>query len=162
MAGKSVDEIQSSDEFGTVSAFSALSPPATIARAALDAIVAHAREAGPAECCGLLLGTASSIAEAARTKNIADDPGSRFVVDPKDHIDGRRSARKRGLEVVGFYHSHPRSPAVPSATDCAEAAYPGHVYLIVSLWREPPEVGLFRLDRASAGNFLRLPFVTVG
>ena len=132
-----------------------------VARIALDTILAHAREAAPAECCGLLLGTASSVVEAARAKNIADDPSARFVIDPKDHLDGRRGARTRGLEVVGFYHSHPRSPAVPSATDRAEATYPGYLYLIVSLAHEPPEVGLFSLERADAGNFLHLPFVTV-
>jgi len=132
-----------------------------VARAALDAIVTHAREAAPAECCGLLLGTRSAIAEAAPTKNVADVPRSRFVIDPKDHIEGRRDARRRGLEVVGFYHSHPRSAAVPSASDRAEASYPGHLYLIVSLAVEPPDIGLFSLDGAENGNFLRLPFVTV-
>jgi proteasome lid subunit RPN8/RPN11 len=133
-----------------------------IPRSVLDSIVAHAREEAPAECCGILLGTASAIAEAARTKNIADDPDSRFVIDPKDPIDGRRSARTRGLEVVGFYHSHPRSPAEPSATDRAEAAYPGHVYLIVSLAAEPPDVAVYRLDGSGEGPFRRLPFVTIG
>src|SRR4051812_32287507 len=91
-----------------------------IAHDAVDAIVAHAREAAPAECCGLLLGSPASIVEAARTRNIATDSTSRFLIDPKDHIDGRREARRRSLEVVGFYHSHPRSPAVPSARDRAE------------------------------------------
>ena len=133
-----------------------------VARAAIDAIVAHAREAAPAECCGLLLGTASTVAEAARMTNIADDPGSRFVIDPKDHIDGRRRARTRGHEVVGFYHSHPLSPARPSPADLAEAAYPGHLYVIVSLVDEPPDVRLFQLDEGAGRNFLRLPFVTVG
>jgi len=132
-----------------------------VARAALDAIVTHAREAAPAECCGLLLGTRSAIAEAAPAKNVADVPRSRFVIDPKDHIEGRRDARRRGLEVVGFYHSHPRSAAVPSAADRAEASYPGHLYLIVSLAVEPPDIGLFSLDGTENGNFLRLPFVTV-
>jgi proteasome lid subunit RPN8/RPN11 len=65
-------------------------------------------------------------------------------MDPKDHIDGRRDARRRGLAVVGFYHSHPRSPAEPSATDLSEASYPDHLYLIVSLAAEPPDVAVFR------------------
>ena len=129
---------------------------------ALETIVAHAREAAPAECCGLLLGRDGAVVEAVRTRNVADDPLSRFVIDPKDHIDHRRDARRRGLDVAGFYHSHPRSPASPSATDGAEASYPDHLYLIVSLAQEPPDVGLFRLDRGDRGNFLRLPFVTVG
>ena len=124
--------------------------------------MAHAREESPNECCGVLLGTASSIAEAARTRNISDRPRSRFLVDPKDHIDLLRSARARGLEVLGFYHSHPASPAVPSPTDLAEATYPGHLYLIVGLAAEPPDVAIYRLDDSDGGNFLRLSVVTVG
>ena len=122
-------------------------------------IVRHAREAAPAECCGLLLGHAVEITEAVRTRNVADQAQSRFVIDPKDHIDGRRDARRRGLEVIGFYHSHPCSPASPSETDRAEAAYPDHLYLIVSLAGAAPDIAMFRLDR---GNFHRLSFVTVG
>ena len=132
-----------------------------VARAALESIVAHAREATPAECCGLLLGGPAGVVEAVRTRNIADDPSARFEIDPKDHIDGRREARRRGLEVIGFYHSHPGSPAVPSETDRAEASYPDHLYLIVSLAGDPPDVALFRLDDGDGRNFLRLPFVTV-
>jgi proteasome lid subunit RPN8/RPN11 len=133
-----------------------------VARVALDTIVAHAREEAPAECCGLLLGAGRSIADAARARNAAGDPRSRFVIDPKDHIDLRREARSRGLDVLGFYHSHPRSSAGPSPTDLAEASYPGHLYLIVSLAAEPPEVGIYRLDAGGGGNFLHLPFVTDG
>jgi proteasome lid subunit RPN8/RPN11 len=128
-------------------------------RGALDTIVAHAREAAPAECCGLLLGHAAELIEAVRTRNVAGQDRSRFVIDPKDHIDGRRDARRRGLEVIGFYHSHPCSPASPSKTDRAEASYPGHLYLIVSLAGAAPDIAMFRLDQ---GDFHRLSFVTVG
>lgn len=126
-----------------------------ITREAADAIVAHAREVAPAECCGLLFGSPASIVEAVRTRNIAADPATRFLIDPKDHIDGRREARRRSLEVVGFYHSHPLSPATPSARDRTEAGYPDDLYLIVSLLAEPPEIRVFR-------NFIPVPFVTVG
>ena len=129
-----------------------------ISRASIDLIVAHAREAAPAECCGLLLGRAGEIVEAVRTRNLAERPATRFLIDPKDHIDGRRDARRRGLDVVGFYHSHPYSPAEPSDTDRAEASYPDHLYLIVSLASDPPAVSVFALER---GNFRALPLVTV-
>ncbi|HKB13589.1 MAG TPA: M67 family metallopeptidase [Vicinamibacterales bacterium] len=125
----------------------------------LDDIVEHARRTAPAECCGLLLGELSDIVEAVPADNIADDPVQRFLIEPKDHIHGRRRARERGLAVVGFYHSHPASPAEPSPTDVAEAAYPDHVYLIVSLVADAPEVALFRFE---GGNFHRLAFVRVG
>jgi proteasome lid subunit RPN8/RPN11 len=140
---------------------SGFSRTVTIARAALDAVVAHARETAPAECCGLLLGRDGLVVEAIPTVNVAEDREARFVIDPKGHIDGRREARRRGLAVTGFYHSHPRSAARPSATDRAEASYPDHLYLIVSLAHEPPEVGLFSLAATDSGNFVGLPFVTV-
>jgi proteasome lid subunit RPN8/RPN11 len=125
-----------------------------IGRRAHDDIVDHARETAPAECCGLLIGTAESIVEAARTANLASDP-NRFEMDPGDHIRARREARTRGLDVLGFYHSHPRSPAVPSARDRAEAWYPGYLYLIVNVRAEPAEVRLYRLD---ADGFVEVPW----
>ena len=131
----------------------------TLARDARAAVVAHARAAAPNECCGLLLGLGEDIVEAVRTRNIADDAAKRFLIDPADHVAGRRDARQRGLDVVGFYHSHPASPPEPSARDLAEFTYPGHLYAIVSLRAEPAEVSLFRFDE---GNFRRVSFVTVG
>jgi proteasome lid subunit RPN8/RPN11 len=117
---------------------------ANLDRRAHDDIVAHAREAAPAECCGLLIGAGESVIEAARTNNLASDP-NRFEMDPGDHIRARREARTRGLDVLGFYHSHPRSPATPSTSDRAEAWYPDYLYLIVSVRAEQPEVRLYRL-----------------
>src|SRR5262245_33722360 len=107
--------------------------PFRIAQTALAAVYAHARSVQPAECCGLLIGDGSQrIFEAVRAGNLAERP-TRFLIDPKDHIAAMRHARGRGLEVLGFYHSHPSSPAWPSPTDVAEAAYPDAVHLIVSL-----------------------------
>jgi proteasome lid subunit RPN8/RPN11 len=133
--------------------------PAAMRAAALDAVVRHARERSPQECCGLLLGRGVEIVEAVRARNIADDPVRRFLIDPRDHIAARRTARRSGVDLIGFYHSHPSSPAEPSATDLEELTYPGHLYLIVSLRAEPAELGLFLLD---VGNFRRVDFVTVG
>ena len=131
----------------------------TLARDVRDAVVAHAREEAPRECCGLLVGRGSDVVDAVRARNIADEPATRFLIDPEDHFAGRRSARARGLEVVGFYHSHPGSPPEPSERDIAEFSYPGHLYLIVSLSSEPAEIGLFRFD---SGRFHRVSFVTAG
>ena len=116
-----------------------------VRRAALDAVVSHALETAPSECCGVLLGAEGIVVEARRARNLATDV-NRFLIDPKDHIDARRDARPRHLDVVGFYHSHPHSAAVPSPTDLAEASYPGHLYLIVSLAGEEPQARLYRLE----------------
>jgi proteasome lid subunit RPN8/RPN11 len=128
-----------------------------IRQAALEAIVAHAREDAPVECCGLLVGRGSSIEKAVRARNLSTSP-TRFLIDPKDHIDARRAARALGVEVLGFYHSHPRSPAVPSPTDVAEAAFPEAVHLIVSLLDGGADARLFRIDGSSV---VELPLISV-
>ena len=122
-------------------------------------MVRHARACAPDEGCGLLLGRDGEIVEAVRARNVAGDPATRFLIDPGDHFAAIRTARARGLAVVGFYHSHPRTAPEPSVRDRDEFTYPGHLYAIVSLRVEPAEVSLFRFD---AGNFQRVSFVTVG
>jgi len=122
----------------------------------VDEVAAHARETLPAECCGVLLGTDSEVVEAVRARNLAEDP-SRYRLDPEAHFNARRAARQRGLDVVGFYHSHPHSEPEPSLTDLSEAAYPGHLYLIV---RPLPEGAKVRVFRFEEGRFLELGFVT--
>lgn len=99
------------------------------------------------ECCGVLLGHGDEVVGGVRTRNLSPDP-NRFLIDPEDHIRARRDGRAQGLDVVGFYHSHPHSPAVPSETDRVEAAYPGSLYVIVSLLGVP-EVRAFRLGASS-------------
>ena len=99
----------------------------------------------------MLIGCDASIDEAVRAKNIAESP-TRFLIEPKDHIDAMRTARSRGLEVLGFYHSHPHSPAWPSPTDVAEATYPEAVHLIVSLEEGAADARLFRIERGSASE----------
>lgn len=126
-----------------------------VARGALEEVVEHARAAYPAECCGVLVGTDSDIVDAVRTRNLADHP-HRFLIDPRDHIEARRDARRRGLRIVGFYHSHPDAPAAPSAVDRAEASYAEHFYLIVSVASGRADATLFRL---TDGDFVETPMV---
>lgn len=121
-----------------------------------EAIVAHARAEAPNECCGLLIGSGDRIDDAVPARNIAEHPATRFLINPKDHLEALREARRRGLDVIGFYHSHPHSAATPSATDRAELSYGNCLYAIAGLSEEPPEVRLFRhVD----GNFLPIGFV---
>ena len=132
-------------------------PRFRIRREALEAVVAHARAEAPAKCCGMLMGRGAAIDEVVRAKNIAAGP-ARFLIDPKDHIDARRAARGRGLEVLGFYHSHTQSAAWPSPTDVSEATYPEAVHLVVSLQQDPADARLFRIERGSA---VEVPFRAV-
>ena len=122
----------------------------TIYKETLDAIIAHAREAAPLECCGLLIGSDTRIESVHRSRNIDPSP-TRFLIDPDDHFAAIRAARADGRAVVGVYHSHPSTPAQPSASDVNEAFYAEYAYVIVSLASDPPDVRVFRL---AGGGFI--------
>jgi proteasome lid subunit RPN8/RPN11 len=120
--------------------------------AALADMFKHAREEAPRECCGLLVGSGDSVVRNVRAANL-DAAATRYSIDPVDHFKAIRGARADGLEVVGAYHSHPASAAVPSATDIAEATSGAEfVYLIVSLVDE--DVRAYRIDEGTA---VRIP-----
>ena len=120
----------------------------TIVQRVLDDVSAHADEEAPRECCGVLIGRPDVILESARALNLADGT-TRFLLDPRDHIRAMRESRARQMDVVGFYHSHPRSPAYPSRTDVAESGYAGALHLIAGEGDRGREMRLFVIDGAS-------------
>jgi proteasome lid subunit RPN8/RPN11 len=123
-----------------------------IAASALSDILHHARETAPRECCGLLVGSGDAVVRTVRAANLDPAP-TRYSIDPIDHFRAIRGARADSLEVVGAYHSHPASAAIPSATDIAEATSGADfVYLIVSLVDE--DVRAYRIDEGTA---VRIP-----
>ena len=103
-----------------------------IRRAVLDAIVAHARADAPLECCGLLIGSAGLIDESFPVKNVLESRVA-FEVDPAGHFAAIKQARASHRSVLGAYHSHPASDAIPSETDIREANDPQFLHVIVSL-----------------------------
>jgi proteasome lid subunit RPN8/RPN11 len=133
-------------------------PAIQIRQAVLDDLIAHARMEAPNECCGMLIGTRERIERAVRARNALGSQ-TRYLIDPRDQFAAIKIARERGESVVGFYHSHPSSPATPSDRDRVEAAYPGHCYLIVSPGSStgPGEVRGFRLH--TSGNFTAITLV---
>jgi proteasome lid subunit RPN8/RPN11 len=127
----------------------------TLSPAAEAAIFAHARRRAPEECCGLLLGKNDDVVEAVPVANVAEDRRRRYQIDPHEHFSVIREARERGLDVIGTYHSHPRSAAVPSETDRADA-FSGFLFLIAGLGVEPPELTSWTW---ADGNFAAVPLV---
>jgi proteasome lid subunit RPN8/RPN11 len=125
----------------------------TISPAAIDAMIAHAREAAPRECCGLLIGSTDRIESAHRAGNLEPSP-ARFLIDPEDHFAAIRASRAAGRQVVGVYHSHPSTGALPSPSDLAEATYVEYAYAIVSLASNRPDVRLFRLEQGAFAEVL--------
>jgi proteasome lid subunit RPN8/RPN11 len=121
------------------------------------AIIDHARETAPEECCGLLIGDDTRVSEAMPARNVADDRMRRYCIDPHDHLRAIRRARERGVQVVGGYHSHPSSEGIPSETDAAEA-FTHFLFLIIGLQGRSPDL---RAWRWLNGNFSPVPLVRV-
>lgn len=93
----------------------------------------------PNECCGVLLGAsdAQGVTAVARILPIdnareEEEQYHRFVITSDDFLRAERIARRHALDVVGFYHSHPDHPAVPSEYDRAHAL-PFYSYIIVAV-----------------------------
>jgi proteasome lid subunit RPN8/RPN11 len=99
----------------------------------IDQVRAEGEQAYPAECCGVLAGRGTEIKDVSRLVPVAnrrtDDP-HRYLIAPDDLRQITADLQQSGLEVLGFYHSHPDHPPVPSAFD-TEHAWPWYSYLIV-------------------------------
>jgi proteasome lid subunit RPN8/RPN11 len=97
------------------------------------AIRAHGRDAFPHECCGALLGKDGVVHDAFALPNTTEEgPRRRFLVRPDDYRAAEKRARETGLDLLGFYHSHPDHPARPSQYDL-DHAWPSFSYVIVSV-----------------------------
>ncbi|HET7470293.1 MAG TPA: M67 family metallopeptidase [Gemmatimonadales bacterium] len=92
----------------------------------------------PAECCGALVGRTDGegkeVVRLAPAVNRRTDDPHRYLIAPDDLRRLETDARAAGLEIVGYYHSHPDHPAVPSAFD-ADHAWPWYSYVIVRIDR---------------------------
>ena len=110
-----------------------------------EALRAHGAETYPHECCGVLLGHAGAganeVTEIVRAGNTrVDSAHNRYNIAPGELIKIQRQARNAGLDIVGFYHSHPDHPAMWSATDIAEAHWLGCSYVITRVAEGMAEV----------------------
>jgi proteasome lid subunit RPN8/RPN11 len=116
------------------------------------AIRRHASRAYPHECCGALLARDDIIVEAFPLSNTtAGESTRRFLVGPEDYTRAEARARQRGVQLAGFYHSHPDHPARPSQHDL-DHAWPNLTYLIISvIGGEPADLTAWHLldDRSA-------------
>lgn len=100
-------------------------------------MVRHALSCYPRECCGILIGKESEewrvAEEAVACQNAYEgDQSDRFLIDPKDQLAAQKDSRARGLEVLGFFHSHPDEGAYFSKTDLANH-WPGYSNVVLSV-----------------------------
>ncbi len=125
----------------------------------------HLLAAYPEESCGVLIGRESDgareVERVVRCENRRPDArGTRYLIAPEQFLAADREARAAGLEVLGFFHSHPDHPAEPSAFDL-EHAWPYYSYLIVSVssgaaavqrcWRLRDDRSRFEAERVESG-----------
>jgi proteasome lid subunit RPN8/RPN11 len=122
----------------------------------------HAAETYPYECCGALLGhdadsegsplVPREVLEFLPLINRRDDsPRNRYSVAPLDVVDADRIARARGMDLIGWYHSHPDHPARPSEYD-RDYAWPSYSYIILSIHAGvPKEMTSWRLKGDRTG-----------
>jgi len=105
-------------------------------RAIFEDLRAHGEETYPRECCGALLGkpeaTGWRIEALVRATNAHIDL-ARYEIAPAELVQITQEARSRGLEIAGFYHSHPDHQPQWSATDLAEAHWLGASYVITEI-----------------------------
>lgn len=110
-----------------------------IAKSTWDTLRRHGEETYPHECCGAMLGTigsdgATTVTSIVRCGNTrTDSPQNRYNIDPRELMTIQRDALNAGVDIVGFYHSHPDHPAQWSPTDLAEAHWIGCSYVITSV-----------------------------
>jgi proteasome lid subunit RPN8/RPN11 len=107
-------------------------------KALLEAMVDHARQEHPNECCGLLAGRGKRVERLYRGRNVHQSPYT-YEIDPQQLLHFFREMDAAGLDLVGIYHSHTHSDAYPSRTDVVRAYYPDAVYVIVGLRNASPE-----------------------
>ena len=101
------------------------------------AMVAHARQTYPDECCGAMLG---SIDDAGKTVRVAlplenafdGVQAARYELRPQDLLAADRAARERQMELVGIYHSHPDCGAYFSKTDLQNSC-PWYSFVVLSV-----------------------------
>ncbi|GAB4420440.1 MAG: M67 family metallopeptidase [Bryobacter sp.] len=97
----------------------------------------HGESCFPRECCGILLGTdeagrrLATIAIACRNA-YEGDQSDRFAIDPQDQLAAQKKARSLGLDVIGFFHSHPDEGAYFSQTDLKNH-WPGYSNVVMSV-----------------------------
>lgn len=104
-----------------------------ISHTLLGKIHAHLEAGYPNEACGILLGREDTVTEVVPADNTRSDSAhNRYLIDPRDYLRIERDADRRGLQLLGIYHSHPDCPPRPSQYDL-EHAWPNLSYLIVSV-----------------------------
>lgn len=97
-----------------------------------SSLLAQARRAPDVEICGLLSGRDGEIIEIFPAANASGKPETSYEIGPRELFASMRNLRRERLELLGIYHSHPKTSNEPSPTDISAAFHPEAAYFIVS------------------------------
>jgi proteasome lid subunit RPN8/RPN11 len=114
-----------------------------------ETIISHARDGLPNESCGLLAGrlvNGIKIVERIYCLTNTDESDQHFTIDPREQLAAVKDMRTRSLSPLGNFHSHPATPARPSAEDISLAHDPKASYVIASLAGDVPVVKSFHIE----------------
>jgi proteasome lid subunit RPN8/RPN11 len=117
-------------------------------------LLEHADREAPRECCGLLAGRLGVAESHFRLPNISPDAERRYFAEPKALIDAMLDIRQSNLELLGIYHSHPKSSPAPSPTDIEQAYYPDCAYVIIGTREVEERIKAYRIDRERASEIV--------
>lgn len=98
-----------------------------------DEIIAHTREGGALEVCGMIAGKDGRAVRLFRIPNVAENPARRYYMEPYAQLRALREMEEKGWDLLAIYHSHPVSENYPSKTDVEEAYYPEAYYILSTL-----------------------------
>jgi proteasome lid subunit RPN8/RPN11 len=112
-------------------------------------MVEQARAEAPIEACGILAGGNGRVEKFYKMTN-AEHRRDHFMMEPVEQFAAVKDIRSASLEMLAIYHSHPETPARPSAEDVRFALIPGIIYVIVSLQgNNGPVVKGFQIEDGS-------------
>lgn len=134
-------------------------------QAVVDAMLAHTLAGYPFEVCGVFLGHPGPAARVAKVEPVVnretESPRVRYQIAPEDLIHIQREAGANGLEILGYYHSHPDHPARPSETDrrvAAEGLSDGVYHVVVGVEKGVRAVPTAWVFRDATQSFDEEPF----
>ena len=110
-----------------------------------DQIIRQAKAESPIEACGILAGRDGLVERFYKMKNV-DQSSDHFMMAPEEQFKVVKDIRAAGLEMLSIYHSHPETPARPSAEDIRFALTRGAIYLIVSFQNTEPAIKGFLIE----------------
>ncbi len=123
-----------------------------IPQSIINQIIEHAQTEFPNEACGILAGRGNRATNFYKMVN-TDKSAESFLMDTKEQFAVIKKMRQENLKMLAIYHSHPATPARPSAKDMEMAFYPDVSYLIISLAKKnEPVIKAFQIKEGKVNE----------